>query len=73
MKLSNAQGIIVEREKICDYLLNAEHRYGASKARFFVRFGFRLEEWEKLAEALREQGRRNEVTRFKETGFGPPL
>ena len=71
MKLPNADKAIVEREKIVDYLLNAAHRHGASKARFFGRFGFRMEAWEVLAVALREHGRQCEITRTKQTGFGP--
>jgi hypothetical protein len=62
---------VVERAKITDYLLNSEHRYGASKARFFAQFGFRAESWEELALALREHGRQNEVSRVTPTGFGP--
>jgi hypothetical protein len=71
MKLPNVANLIVEREKIVDYLLNPAHRYGASKARFFVQFGFRAEEWERLAEALRAHGRTHEVARTTATGFGP--
>ena len=71
MKLPNAANLIVEREKIVDYLLNPAHRYGASKARFFVQFGFRAEEWERLAESLRAHGRTHEVARTTATGFGP--
>ena len=62
---------VVEREKIVDYLLSSTHRYGASKARFFGEFGFRVEEWELLAEALRNHGCACEVVRKVETGFGP--
>lgn len=71
MNLPNPDKLLVEREKIADYLLNPAHRYGASKARFFTEFGFRIEEWERLAEALREHGRTHEVARTRETGFGP--
>jgi hypothetical protein len=71
VKLPNADLAVVEQEKVCGYLLNAEHRYGASKAKFFAEFGFTLESWEVLAEALREHGRRHEVSNEKETGFGP--
>jgi hypothetical protein len=71
MKLPNPDKLVVEREKIADYLLNPMHRYGASKARFFTEFGFRLEKWERLAEALREHGRTHDVVRTQETGFGP--
>ena len=71
MKLPNADKLVVEREKIAEYLLNPMHRYGASKARFFAGFGFRVEAWETLAESLREHGRTHEVARMRETGFGP--
>jgi hypothetical protein len=70
-KLPHADSLIVEREKIVDYLLNPGHRYGASKAQFFAGFGFRVQEWEVLAEALREHGRTYDVKKTRETGFGP--
>jgi hypothetical protein len=47
---------LVEREKITGYLLNPAHRFGASKARFFGAFGFRAEQWETFAQALRKHG-----------------
>jgi hypothetical protein len=71
MKLPNAEHLLVEREKITEYLLNSAHRYGASKARFFGAFGFRAEQWETLAHALREHGQNHDVTKTQETGFGP--
>jgi hypothetical protein len=71
MKLPNTELAFVERGKIVDYLLNPSHRYGASKARFFTSLGFHLQEWERLAAALLEHGRRDEVSKTKETGFGP--
>jgi uncharacterized protein DUF6883 len=71
MKLPNADFAVVEKEKIVAYLLNPAHRYGASKARFFEEFGFFAEQWETLAAALREHGRQHDVSRVKETGFGP--
>jgi hypothetical protein len=69
--LPNPDKLAVEREKIVDYLLNPTHRYGASKARFFMEFGVGVGEWERLALALREHGRTHEVARVSETGFGP--
>lgn len=71
MKLPNGEHLVVEQEKIAGYLLNATHRYGASKARFFAAFGFRVEDWERLARALREHGQRHEVSKVKESVFGP--
>ena len=71
MKLPNAEKLVIEREKIVDYLLNRAHRFGGSKARFFGRFGFEPERWQRLAEALRIHGQTYEVKRVRETGFGP--
>jgi hypothetical protein len=71
MKLPNALLAVVEREKVVDYLLNRAHRYGASKAEFFSRYGFVLEKWELLAQALLEHGQKHDVTNVTETGFGP--
>ena len=71
MKLPNADLALVEREKIIRYLLDSSHRFGASKARFFMEFGFRVEDWEMLAKTIREQAQQNEVSRETETGFGP--
>lgn len=71
MILPNAENLIVEREKIVDYLLNTGHRLGASKARFFLQFGFRLDNWNEMAEALREHGQTHLVTATTDTPFGP--
>jgi hypothetical protein len=71
MKLPNIDLISVEQEKITEYLLNAGHRYGASKARFFARFGFSSRNWEVLAFALRKHGQKYDVIRITETVFGP--
>src|SRR5437870_2684502 len=71
MRLPNADLAIVEQAKVCDYLLNSQHRFGASKARFFAAFGFTLDVWERLAVALKVHGAENEVTKVKDTGFGP--
>ena len=71
MILPNAGHAVVDEDKIIKYLLNLQHRFGASKARFFAQFGFRPEEWTTLAEALSEHGHRHELSKVKETGFGP--
>jgi len=70
MKLPSRELAIVEQEKICSYLLNQDHRYGASKAKFFMKFCFTLEAWKVLADALRKHGQLHEVSRVKETDFG---
>src|SRR6185503_4804800 len=71
MEVQNAENAVVEQEKITEYLLNHAHRYGANKARFFGAFGFRADQWRTFAEALREHVRNHDVTKVRETGFGP--
>ena len=71
MKLPHAAKAIVERDKIEGYLLNTEHLIGASKAHFFAHFGFSVEKWEQLAQALLVHGQTHEVKRVRETSFGP--
>ena len=56
MKLPNADQAFVDREKVTEYLLSTSHPDGAGKAKFFGRFGFRIENWEILAESLRKHG-----------------
>jgi uncharacterized protein DUF6883 len=71
VKLPKLDRLIIEREKVADYLLNPTHRYGASKARFFGEFGFQRKRWKILAKILHENARNNEVVQTIETGFGP--
>ncbi len=54
MRLPNADRVQVDREKITEHLLSPDHPYGCNKAIFFTGFGFQLENWEVLAEALRD-------------------
>ena len=70
MKLSNVDHLRVDREKITEYLLSPTHPDGHSKAEFFIRFGFCLEHWQLLAEALREHGATNPVVNAVETPYG---
>ena len=71
MKLPSAAKAIVEQDKILVYLLNPEHRIGASKAQFFTKFGFSAAKWEQLAKALQVHGQTHDVKRMHETSFGP--
>src|SRR4051812_381554 len=71
MKLPNRNDLIIEEEKIIGYLLNLNHAYGATRARFFVALGFNVESWSVFADALREHGRAHEIIASRETGYGP--
>lgn len=70
MKLPNAHQATVPERKITEYLLNPAHPAGGSKATFFLRHGFTVGDWQKLAEALLQHARENEVVETEETPHG---
>ena len=70
MKLPGAQQAHVESQKITGYLLSLNSPDGQSKAEFFSRFGFRIDEWEALSNALRSHCLQNEVVEVEETAYG---
>jgi hypothetical protein len=70
MKLPNVQWATVPERKVTHYLLNPAHPAGGSKAWFFLRFGFTVAEWRRLAEALLRHARENEVTATERTVHG---
>lgn len=70
MRLPHAEQAHVAQEKITEYLLSFAHPDGSNKAEFFTKFGFRLEQWEILREALRQHGARYEVVKTVESAYG---
>ena len=62
-------GRSIAPDKIFEYLLNLEHRVGGPKARFFLGFGFALEQWQRFAAALHDHPKANPVEEI-ETPFG---
>lgn len=51
----------VDRAKVVEYLLSRTHPDGRSKAEFFTHFGFKVEAWQVLADALKVVGISNPV------------
>lgn len=70
MRLRNAELAEIPQDKVVLYLLNLEHRDGRGKAVFFHEFGFRVEFWEMLAEAIRAHALAHEVESTEENEFG---
>ena len=70
MKLPDAESATVPERKVTHYLLNPAHAAGGSKAAFFLRFGFTVVEWQRLAEALLRHARENEVVETEQTRHG---
>lgn len=61
--LPNCACALVEEKKIVEYLLNANHPDGASKAKFFMARGFASAQWQIMRAALQMQGSENLVTK----------
>lgn len=70
MKLPNVEESQVGSEKITEYLLCGSHPDGCSKADFFKKFGFKIENWKILAEALRKHGASHPVVKTMESDYG---
>jgi len=68
--LPNADRAVVPERKLLGYLLNAGHRSGRSKARFFTAHGFSTDRWPILAEALRRHASEHPVVSEEATAFG---
>lgn len=52
MPIPNAGRAIVEETKVYDYLLNAAHHDGGSKAAWFRTLGYSRNNWEALSQDL---------------------
>jgi hypothetical protein len=70
VRVPKSDHAIVDKSKIVDYLLCAQHPDGAPKAAFFNRFGFSVNAWKVFAKALREHAMLNRVQLMVETSFG---
>jgi hypothetical protein len=65
VKLPYLENAVVPEAKITKYLLNLGSENGKAKARFFLAFGFTIEAWEVMAEALRQHAVDHEVTKVE--------
>ena len=70
MKVPYLERREIPKRKIVNYLLDLTHPDGRGKAIFFMRFGFTLEKWEQLADALRTHAHEHEVAQVEQSPFG---
>ena len=69
-QLPGVRSALVSPDKITGYLLSTSSKKGAPKARFFYQHGFGRENWQALAEALREHALHARVYRQWADKFG---
>ena len=70
MKLPNLEHADVAEAKITEYLLNEAHPSNQGKAAFFFSFGFTLEAWPVLADAMRKHAADYEIAGISTTEHG---
>jgi hypothetical protein len=70
MKIPNAEHAIIDQRKLVDYLLNPEHRRGASKATLLNMFGYTATNWDRLAADLRRDHLTVDAAVERETPYG---
>src|SRR3972149_7961322 len=70
MQLPNVDAAIVSQEKIIGYLLNPLHPDGAGKAQFFEAMGFRVDQWNVLANALRDMAKKAQIVHGIDSSHG---
>lgn len=63
LKLPSSENAVVAEAKIIHYLLDLTHPVGKSKASFFLRFGFTLDAWKIMANALLQHAAEGEVVK----------
>ena len=68
MELPFLERLRVDEPKIIGYLLS--HANGHGKAVFFAGFGFRVEAWQELADAIKAQARSNPVAMAVDSIYG---
>jgi hypothetical protein len=70
LKLPNHQTAVLPAAKVEDYLLSHTHPDGRGKARFLESFGFSVDDWQTLAEALQRHAASHELAKIEPTPFG---
>jgi len=69
-KLPNYSKANIPEAKITKYLLCLEHKYGGSKAKFFINAGFKVDDWKVFEAALLQHPADHEIVKIERTPFG---
>jgi hypothetical protein len=70
VKIPNAYKAVIAEDKLCSYLLNPNHRRGASKAKLLISIGYGVADWQRLEADNRTQRLASEVDRESDTDYG---
>jgi hypothetical protein len=70
MRIPNSHLVEVPEAKLVDYLLSDRHVVGRHKAVMFRSLGFTIDNWELLAQLLKQHVLENDVTKVEPSPFG---
>jgi len=66
LKLQNVGKAEVPKSKVVNYLLDLTNENDKTKARFFLAFGFTVDAWEVMAQALKNPASSHKVTKIED-------
>jgi hypothetical protein len=69
-RLPHLDRAVVPEAKIVNYLLSVRHSGGRAKARFLEDFGFRIQDWRVLRDAIVAHAAANDITASHQIRFG---
>jgi hypothetical protein len=72
MRIPQANSAVIQQEKLCNYLLNADHERGGSKARLLISMGYSADNWQRLEADLRVFRLTADIASERETEYGKP-
>lgn len=70
MRLPNAGNVVIEPVKLRDYLLSRLHYSGRFKATFFESLGYVRDNWQRLAEDLKQIAETEDAVPSRHNGYG---
>jgi hypothetical protein len=70
MDFLECKELVVNQNKVCDYLLNPMHPVGISKANFFISLGFNKNSWKILVQELTKLAQKNQIKYSEKNQFG---
>lgn len=69
-QLPNADQAVIDPRKLRDYALNLHHDSGQYKAAFFAQMGYAADNWERLAQDIRQQHLSQQAAPGQPSPFG---
>lgn len=70
MRIPSPDKVLIERDKLVNYLLNPQHPENGGKSKFFLQLGFDPNRWEEMANTLRQLAKESDVMLTTDSDHG---